>query len=63
MMTATMVVLNEDVPGVVATVVPGGALSNARNINKKSFDISLTYLSSAYDAIKGSTLDSYYAML
>lgn len=53
MMTATMVVINEDVPGIVATVVPGSAISNARNINKKSFDIGLTYLSAAYEARKG----------
>lgn len=53
MMTATMVVLNEEVPGIVATVVPGGAISNARNVNKKSFDIGLTYLSSAYEAMEG----------
>lgn len=53
MMAATMVVINDNVPEVISTVVPGDAISNARNVDSNRFDLGLVYLSSAYDASMG----------
>jgi TRAP transporter TAXI family solute receptor len=53
MMTATMVVLNEDIPGLVSTVVPGSSLKNARSTDARELDIALTNVSTANDAWNG----------
>ncbi len=53
MMTATMVILNEDIPGLVATVVPGSSLKNARSTSAGELDIALTNVATANDAWNG----------
>jgi TRAP transporter TAXI family solute receptor len=53
MMTATMVILNEDIPGLVATVVPGSSLKNARSTDAGELDIALTNVSTSNDAWNG----------
>ncbi len=53
MMTVTMVVINEHVPGVITSVVPGDAVSNVKNIDSNKFDLGLVYLSTAYEGRMG----------
>ena len=53
MMTATMVILNEEIPGLVATVVPGSSLKNARSTDAGELDIALTNVSTSHDAWNG----------
>lgn len=53
MMTASMVILNEDIQGLVATVVPGSSLKNARSTDAGELDIALTNVSTANDAWNG----------
>lgn len=52
-MTATMVVVNDNVPEVISTVVPGGAIVNVTRINTGQLDIALTYTNTAYCAQQG----------
>lgn len=53
MMTVTMVVINEHVPGVIASVVPGDAVSNVKNVDSNKLDLGLVYLSTAYEGRMG----------
>jgi len=53
MMTSTMVILNENIPGLVATVAPGNSIVNIRNVDKGTFDLGLTYLSAGHEAWNG----------
>jgi len=53
MMTATMVIINKYVPGVITSVVPGDAVSNVKNIDNNKFDLGLVYLSTAYEGRMG----------
>ena len=53
MMAATMVVINEHVPNVVASVVPGGTLVNTRGINAGELDIALSNVHAVFDAWHG----------
>ena len=53
MMTTTMVIINEYVPGVISSVVPGDAVSNVRNIDSNKLNLGLVYLSTAYDGMMG----------
>ncbi len=53
MMTATMVILNEEIPQIVSTVVPGSSLKNARRVDAGELDIGLTNVSVVFGAWKG----------
>ncbi len=53
MMTATMVVLNENIPEIVSTVIPGGSLVNARKIGEGELDLGLIYTTTALEAWHG----------
>ena len=52
-MTATMVVINQNVPNVVASVIPGGTLVNTRGINSGELDIALSNVHAVFDAWNG----------
>ena len=49
-MTALMIVLNEQIPELVCTVVPGNSIVNTRAMGKSEVDISMAYVSSVVDA-------------
>jgi hypothetical protein len=53
MMAATMVVLNENIPEIIATVVPGGSQVNARGLQQGKLDLGLVYVNESFDAWRG----------
>jgi TRAP transporter TAXI family solute receptor len=53
MMTAAMVVINENIPGIMSTVIPGNSVANAKSIDNGTLDIAITYQSIAYEAVNG----------